>query len=143
MKEASDNYQVWIGIGIDPKSNRITVLAFAMDKEECRKRAVERSTDAGCTSFDVFSVLSKNLRSSLLLWLAENEIYGAEASELVRDIGRSLGEELKDLKGAFLGEKNDRQAATGEGFPPSVRRSGKLAAAAHAALQAKPLDDKV
>jgi hypothetical protein len=142
MKEASDNYQVWIGIGIDPKSKCITVLAFAMDKEECRTRSAARSAEAGCASFDVFSVLSKNLRSSLLLWLAENEIYGAEAAEIVRDIGRSLAEEMKDLKGKFIGEKNDPQPGTPEGFPPPVRRSGKLAAAAHAALQAKPLDDK-
>ena len=141
MNDASD-YPLWMGLGINQDTKCITVLAFAMDKAECRKRSAERSADARCTSFDVFSVLSKNLKSSMLLWLAENDIYGAEASEIVRDIGRSISQELKSLKHKFIGDKNDPQPGTADDFPPPVRRSGKLAAAANAALQAKPLEDK-
>ena len=138
MKNAPDDYPVWMGLGINQDSKCITVLAFALAKEECRKRSAERSAEAGCTSFDVFEVLSKKLKSLMLLWLAENGVYGAEASEVVRDIGRSLGQELKDLKREFIGEKNDQQPRTPQGFPPPVRRSGKLAAAADAVLQKKP-----
>lgn len=142
MKEASD-YPVWMGLGINTDTKCITVLAFAMDKEECRRRSAARSPEAGCTSFDVFSVLSGNLKSSMLLWLAENDIYGTEASEIVRDIGRSISQDLKSLKLERIGEKNNPQPLkNADDFPPPVRRSGKLSAAVDAALQKKPLEEK-
>ena len=141
MKEAAEKYPVWIGLGINTNSKCLTVLCFAMDKEECRERAKARSAEADCTSFDVFEILSKNFKSSMLLWLAENGIYGAEAAETVRDFGRSIGQEFKHLSRQFIGEKNKPQPEMREVFPPSARRSGKLAAAADAALQIKPLEE--
>jgi hypothetical protein len=105
MKKKADLYPVWMGLGISSDPKCITVLAFAMDKEECRKRSAARSAEAGCTSFDVFSVMSKNFKASMLLWLAENGVYGAEASEAVQDFGRSFLEEMKNRKSPFTRNK--------------------------------------
>lgn len=80
---------VWMGFGIAPR-RKFFVFCIKETYEEASTSTNERSKLRNCISTAVLNLRSKTFREDFLYWLAENDILGAEAKDICRQLAEGL-----------------------------------------------------
>ena len=87
----------WMALVLDKAAQTVTVAAFDMSKEKAEASAREREApDAPIVCVNVTGD-PKKMASDIGLWLAENDIVGAENTETIRSIASGLQKMLEEM----------------------------------------------
>lgn len=88
----------WMALVLNKAEQQITVAAFNLSKEKAEASAREReSPDAPLLCVNVTGD-PNTMAGQISVWLAENDIVGAENAETVRGIASGLQDMLKDMR---------------------------------------------
>lgn len=88
----------WMAFVLNKADEQITVAAFNLSKEKPEASACEReSPDAPLLCVNVTGD-PNTMAGQISVWLAENDIVGAENAEAVRGIVSGLQDMLKDMR---------------------------------------------
>lgn len=89
---------VHIGVGFQPP-NTLLMLAVDRDAAQAKQETELRGKEAQCTSWTVVPIgMRAEIESTLRLWLAENDIIGADASDAVKAFANSVLYMIREVR---------------------------------------------
>src|SRR3954469_16182787 len=95
---------VYVCLAIDNDKQTIIVLGFELaDKDRANAKAQQRAQehfghDKAPTAVINMMQPAERIRGQLLEFFTENDILGADATDTVREFGKSLAEMMKNLR---------------------------------------------
>lgn len=88
--------EFWVTLVLDPVKEQLIVAGVARNEEECRSHRERVTSETGCYCRS-FELTKRHNGADLQRWFKACGVTGREAREMVQQLGKSLGDQLRQV----------------------------------------------